>query len=302
MTYLMSSLMELSNKILNGKEQGHEIWNQFLVEAHGVAPSMTPAMFASYRTQSGKTSYELLANETERYRETASTILDLACGDGYLIQYLLPVLGPKGSVVGVDMSEGEMNIAKEKYKSNSQVEIFKARAQALPFADNSIDCIVCHMAIMLMQPLDLVVQEVSRILKGGGQFSAVIDRGFSQGGLFQKVQNKTSQFILNLYPKMKNFSSGDSRIQSEVGVKEVFSPSLGFSKNIEFMDFSLCIDVDSMQIWSLVKDTYFVSMLPDDEKNQLKLELIDFVKSESSNSERVQLEFEMKLISVEKLK
>ncbi len=293
-------MSKFAEKIKTGQPVSDEEWNQYLIEAHRLAPSMTPAAFAAYQTDKGQTSYELLSKSIEGLRNTPSTVLDLACGDGHLFPYLLRTLGSTGTVVGVDMSEGELSIARKSFEQDKRIKLQRASAQSMPLSNNSIDAIVCHMAFMLMLPLDPVLAEISRVLKGGGMFSAVIGNARGKGGLFGEIQRITSHFIGNLYPKLQEVRSGDPRVQSEAGLQELFSSNRGFQQPIEIKDFSLLIKTVPQGVWDLMKDMYFVSMLPKSEKDQLEIELKDFSASKKGPDGTVSFEFQMRMFTVRK--
>jgi SAM-dependent methyltransferase len=62
--------------------------------------------------------------------------LDVACGTGVLACSMAERVGPTGSVVGVDVNEGMLAVAKRKAPT---IEWHEVRAEALPFAENSFD-------------------------------------------------------------------------------------------------------------------------------------------------------------------
>ena len=128
-------------KFLEGKFLTEDDWSEHLKEAHRIAPSMTPHAFASYTTVEGKNSYELLVEKIPDHLAHPVQVVDLACGDGFLVPYLLLRLGKTSRVLGVDMSEGEIHIAMKSIV-DSRVSFHLAAAQNLPGVDHSTDFIV----------------------------------------------------------------------------------------------------------------------------------------------------------------
>jgi ubiquinone/menaquinone biosynthesis C-methylase UbiE len=258
---------------------------------------MTTAAFAQYRSSSGLNSYELLAGKLS---QRAGTVLDLACGDGFLI----PLLFRKGAdlVIGVDMSDGELTIAREKFVANPQVRLHQGKAQSLPLKDNSVDAIVSHMAFMLMLPVEPVVQEILRVLKSGGQFSAVIGNiGANAEGFLGEIQKVTSKYIARRYPKLRETArAGDLRVKSEAGLKELFSVQKGFRGTLDIFDFSLLVQTDPQGTWDFMKDMYFVSMLPQEDRAEAAAELKEFVSANAQSDGNVEFEFPMRLFTVYK--
>lgn len=92
-------------------------------------------------------------------------ILDLGCGRGATISYLYNKYNIKA--VGVDPSEKLLNIAK---KNCDFAEFVKGSGEALPFADESFDCVIAECSLSLMSDLNATIQEVNRVLKKTGWF------------------------------------------------------------------------------------------------------------------------------------
>jgi len=138
-----------------------------LLRYHEQYTGATVFTFADARDASGRSSYQRLVDDVSALG--AEAILDLACGDGYLLQHLV---APGRTLTGVDMSAAELDAAHRRLGNAATLE--EARATALPFADASFDCVVSHLALMLMERLDDVVREISRVLKPGGWCCAVV--------------------------------------------------------------------------------------------------------------------------------
>lgn len=95
-----------------------------------------------------------------------SRILDIGCGGGFLSNALAED-GHK--VVGIDMAEDALDVARD-YDKTRSVEYIKADAYKLPFPDNSFDVVTAMDFLEHVEEPEKVIQEVSRVLKGNGQF------------------------------------------------------------------------------------------------------------------------------------
>ena len=69
-------MSKYADKIKINQRPSDDDWNQHLIESHKIAPSMTPAAFAAYKTKDGVTSYEILAKSIDGLRGSSSTVLD----------------------------------------------------------------------------------------------------------------------------------------------------------------------------------------------------------------------------------
>ena len=142
---------DYADRLLNGLPVGDEDWEAHLLRAHEETPGMTPPAFGAYRTREGLSSYEILASALARDAPSCR-ILDLACGDGFLVQYLLPRMDARSRVWGVDMVPTEIERARRAYP-DPRTEFLCERAQRLSLPSASIDLVLSHLALMLMSPI-----------------------------------------------------------------------------------------------------------------------------------------------------
>lgn len=107
-------------------------------------------------------------------------ILDLGSGSGRDVYALSALVGEHGSVVGVDMTDEQLAVARE-YRdfhakafgyAASNVEFHKGyieKLDELGFEDNSFDLIVSNCVINLSSDKDAVLEQTHRLLKPGGE-------------------------------------------------------------------------------------------------------------------------------------
>jgi len=94
-------------------------------------------------------------------------VLDIATGPGYIAEAFA---GPTREVVGVDLTDAMLAIAKERTKERgiSNVSFRAADAQNLPFENGAFDVVVCRLALHhLLKPLQ-VLGEMTRVCRAGG--------------------------------------------------------------------------------------------------------------------------------------
>ena len=143
-----------------------------LKKVHQKHPGFTEKCASTCRDNAGRNSYEWLAEVVPNIDNTR--VLDLACGSGLLLK-ILNDRNAKFQLTGVDMSSDELKLAKDRL-SESKVELIKSKAQDLEFiGSNSIDVVVCHWALTLMDPILPVLNEIRRILSSEGIFGALVD-------------------------------------------------------------------------------------------------------------------------------
>lgn len=108
--------------------------------------------------------------------KSGQRVIDVACGTGALAIATYEHTGPEGSVVGVDINEGMLNVARSK---TSSVEWVNAPAEALPFSDNSCDCVVSQYGLMYFENQTGAIREMMRVLKPGGSLAVAVWDGLA---------------------------------------------------------------------------------------------------------------------------
>ncbi len=108
------------------------------------------------------------------------TVLDLGCGSGRDCYLLSRLVGESGRVIGVDMTEEQLGVAKrhsdwhtKRYGyARSNVEFIQGHIEdlaAIGIADQSIDVVVSNCVINLSPNKRKVLSEIFRVLKPGGE-------------------------------------------------------------------------------------------------------------------------------------
>jgi ubiquinone/menaquinone biosynthesis C-methylase UbiE len=282
------------DKVLAGEAQTDEDWNEHLLEAHARSTGCTPAAFARHLSLEGVGSYEKLAHEIEGFTRRDLRVLDLACGDGHLADSLLPWLNGRARYVGLDMSEAELARAREKV-SDSRAHFLKGIAQKIPFPDASFDLVLCHMALMLMLPLEPVILEISRVLRPGGRFAAVVGRQSEKGSTSHLITEIIIAFLKSRYPRIGVARTGDPR------VRDRYLPTLfeaGFTGRTRVEDFALQAKVSSREVWDYYSETYLVGALAEADRGALRERIIGFASTLANEKGRLTLDMPMSFIAV----
>jgi ubiquinone/menaquinone biosynthesis C-methylase UbiE len=99
------------------------------------------------------------------------TVLDLGSGGGIDVFFASKKVGPKGKVIGIDMTEKmikKSRVTAKKY-GYKNVEFRLGEIENLPIEDNSIDAIISNCVINLSPDKEKVFREAYRVLKHGGR-------------------------------------------------------------------------------------------------------------------------------------
>jgi len=102
--------------------------------------------------------------------QSGDRVLDLACGTGVVARLIAPLVGPGGSVTGLDLSPGMLAVAQERAEAEGLAITWQTgNADALPFADGAFDLVVCHQGLQFFPHKAIALQEVRRVLSRRGR-------------------------------------------------------------------------------------------------------------------------------------
>ncbi|WP_277810845.1 bifunctional demethylmenaquinone methyltransferase/2-methoxy-6-polyprenyl-1,4-benzoquinol methylase UbiE [Chromohalobacter canadensis] len=99
-------------------------------------------------------------------------VLDIAGGTGDLALKFSRLVGPRGRVVLADINASMLRVGRDKLLDNGvgdNVEYVQANAEALPFADNSFDCITIAFGLRNVTDKEAALRSMARVLKPGGR-------------------------------------------------------------------------------------------------------------------------------------
>lgn len=245
----------------------------FLSHFHNTRPGLTPKALAAlpvtFLGQRYASSYEILASVVPSTSQ-AIEVLDLACGDGFLLSLLAARSQSELSLSGVDLSAGELAVAAQRL--GHSIPLTQARAQELPCADERFHYVLCHMALMLMDDAESVLQEIRRALRSGGTFVAIIGahpRSSPVLALYSK--------LLSSHSRQKQWSAvrfGDARLRTPEGIATLFS-QIFTNVIIEEIHIPLRFSPDELWLWFM--DMYDLYLFAEEDRHAIKRELLEGV-------------------------
>ena len=156
-------------------------------------------------------------------------VLDVAAGTADLCIETIRQ-GKSQKVVGVDISEGMLDVGREKVLRkglSDKIELRVADCASLPFDDNTFDAVTCGYGVRNFAELDRSLTEIFRVLKPGGQLRILE---------FTYPTNKLVRFFYDFYftrivPRIgkKLTDNGEAFVYFMKSVKS-------FAKGREFLD------------------------------------------------------------------
>jgi len=103
-------------------------------------------------------------------------VLDVACGTGLVSFAAARAVGPSGDVLGVDLSGGMVDAARQRATQRGVTNAAFARmdAESLALPDASFDVVLCALGLMYVPDPEQALREMRRVLRPGGRLVVAV--------------------------------------------------------------------------------------------------------------------------------
>ena len=105
---------------------------------------------------------------------TDSRALDVGCGSGWATR-LMADSAAHGHVIGIDISDEMIDLARSTSSDYSNVSFEVATAEHLPFQDNEFTHAFSMESLYYYSNISVALKEIHRVLQNGGRFVTVVD-------------------------------------------------------------------------------------------------------------------------------
>jgi ubiquinone/menaquinone biosynthesis C-methylase UbiE len=213
-----------------------------------------------------------------------ASVLDVCCGSGASAIPAAQAVGPGGSVIGVDLAENLLKLARTKANRLGlwNIHFQSGDLTALPFADRSFDAVVCVFGIFFVPDMEAALRELKRVLRPNGRL-AITTWG---PRFFEPVNTAFWNSVRNVRPELyKGFNPWD-RVCEVSALRSLLEAS-GL-KGIDVVAESDSQPVNSPEDWwPMVMGSGYrgtVQQLNAAEQEQVKAESLDFIRGENIRS------------------
>jgi ubiquinone/menaquinone biosynthesis C-methylase UbiE len=219
MSQPMNVVSSWTHQLENGQQPSSSDLQDHLTAVHDKNAGFTEAVAWNCRDVNGKNSYELLADIVDSKHH--SKVLELACGSGVLLDLCNQRFDSGMELSGIDISGAELKLARKRL-SRTDIKLHQSAAQDLDFIpESSIDVILCHWALTLMDPVVPVLNTVKRLLKKSGVFAAIIDGDAVSAPGYPEINNIIYRYAQSMYPDYGVIELGDPRVRTAEGLKKL---------------------------------------------------------------------------------
>ena len=252
---------------------------------HQEHAGFTEACASSCRDEAGRNSYEWLAElvpDNEGLR-----VLDLACGSGPLLKILFD-RNRNLNLKGIDMCPEELALAKTRL-INTGVNLIESKAQNLKgINDNSIDIVLCHWALTLMDPITPVLDEIRRVLTSEGRFAALVDGPMNAAPGYTEVHDLIYSYVQEVIPSYGEIDLGDPRIRGSESLSNLVHKAFP-ETNITIETNVVSMEGPVTQVAEIAAGFFYAAFVLKPEKRKLmitSLSNILAISKESTDAER----------------
>jgi SAM-dependent methyltransferase len=133
--------------------------------------------------------FEEMLQELLRVAKVAAgeKVVDLGCGCGGSLLALAELVGPQGSVAGIDVSEPMLELAEGRLRDarHSNVRLHQADAAVHPFEAGSFDLAFSRLGVMFFDEPIPAFANILGALRAGGRLAFVAFRGLPENPMFE---------------------------------------------------------------------------------------------------------------------
>lgn len=211
-------------------------------------------------------------------------VLDVCCGSGASAIPAAEIVGPGGSVVGVDLAENLLQLARSKAQQRglANVEFRSGDMTALSFEDDSFDAVICVFGIFFVPDMHVALHELKRVLRTGGTL-AITTWG---PRLFEPANSAFWNSIRDVRPDLhKGFNPWD-RISEVEDVRSLLEAA-GFTESEVVAEHGSQPVNSPEDWWSMILGSGYrgtVEQLSAEDRARVQLANYDFIQRASVRS------------------
>jgi len=242
---------------------------EFIMAVHDAVPGITEAVLAHGCSADGRSSYQVLADAVG-LRE-GMTVLDLACGSGALTALIARRVGASGRAIGIDLNAAELALARSRCRDCGNVAFLHESAERMSLSDASVDAVLCHLALMLFEPVGPVLAEIGRVLRPGGMLAAVVPGGSRDSTEFAALRRELAAALAREVAPERLIALGNREFSDLAAIGAAPFAESGLDPEIEVAPFEVIFrELPEHLAERLTPFFYYSHLLSDEGKRHLE--------------------------------
>jgi ubiquinone/menaquinone biosynthesis C-methylase UbiE len=171
------------------KEELKKLWSEKAETYH--------ERYASKKLGSFKSLEELL--NAAKLRK-GDRVLDVATGTGLVASEAIKRVGDEGSVVGIDLSPGPLEIARRTAGNAKNLQFLEMDAEDLKFPDGSFDVVLSEFALMFFPDSQKALKEMKRVLVDHGRIALSVHGSAENVPYFSVIMSTLIKYVPDILP------------------------------------------------------------------------------------------------------
>ena len=171
------------------KQELKKLWNEKAQTYH--------ERYASKKAGPFKSMEELLsAAELQK----GDRVLDVGTGTGVVATEAVRRVGSDGSVVGIDLSPGPLEIARRVAGETKNLKFLEMDAEDLTFTDGSFDVVLSEFALMFFPDSQKALREMRRVLVDQGRIALSVHGSAENVPYFNVIMSTLIKYVPDIIP------------------------------------------------------------------------------------------------------
>ncbi len=123
-------------------------------------------------------------------------VLDVACGTGIVARHAAERVGARGSVVGLDLNEEMLNVARTVSAGiRPAIEWRRGSAMELPFPDETFDAVCCEQGIQFFSDPAKALAEMRRVMAPSARAAVSVCRPIEYSPAYVELAGLLDRFV-----------------------------------------------------------------------------------------------------------
>ena len=138
-------------------------------------------------------------------------VLDIGCGTGVAARLAAATVKSHGSVVGADIDEGMLSVARRTLTGNGAAKV-DADAMSLPFADGDFDAVLCFEGLQFIPDRAKALAEFRRLLKPKACLAGTLWGPLQENAPYHALAEGLGKFVSPEAGKLPPFALWDPAV------------------------------------------------------------------------------------------